>query len=68
LAVSKAGLRARDQSVFDLCRKLNRPLVIVMAGGYAENVSDIVDIQAATVTAARQLLWPVQFSGHEPEM
>lgn len=68
LAVSKAGLRARDQYVFDLCRQLKRPLVIVMAGGYAENISDIVDIQASTVTAARQLLRPAHISGHEPEM
>ncbi|MFM7057437.1 MAG: histone deacetylase [Planctomycetota bacterium] len=66
LAVTKAGLRARDQCVFDLCRELNRPLVIVMAGGYAADITDIVDIQAATVTASRQLLKP-EHSISEPE-
>lgn len=66
LAVTKSGLRARDQCVFDLCRDLNRPLVIVMAGGYAADISDIVDIQTATVIASRQLLSPGHLSEPEP--
>jgi acetoin utilization deacetylase AcuC-like enzyme len=66
LSVTKAGLQARDQSVFDLCRQLNRPLVVVMAGGYATNITDIVDIQAATVIASRQLLRPASVNAPEP--
>ena len=55
LAVSKAGLQERDRRVFEYCRDVQRPLVIVMAGGYARNIEDIADIQAATVISARQL-------------
>lgn len=55
LAVSKDGLRTRDQLVFEFCRRRGCPLVVVMAGGYAAVVDDIVDIQFHTVTAALQL-------------
>ncbi|MFN9719040.1 MAG: histone deacetylase [Planctomycetota bacterium] len=57
LAISKAGLRRRDDLVFELCRRLQRPLVMVMAGGYASNIDDIVDIQFYSVTSSRQLEW-----------
>lgn len=57
LAVSKSGLAARDQIVFDLCTQHHWPLVIVMAGGYARDVNDIVDIQFQTITTARRLQW-----------
>lgn len=55
LAVSKDGLRKRDDFVVELCRELQRPLVVVMAGGYATNIDDIVDIQYYSVTAAKCL-------------
>lgn len=55
LAVSKAGLAERDRRVFEYCRAVERPLVIVMAGGYAKNIEDIADIQAATVIGAMRL-------------
>jgi acetoin utilization deacetylase AcuC-like enzyme len=55
LAVSKAGLQERDRQVVRLCRRINRPLVVVMAGGYAHTIDDIVDIQFATVVTAREL-------------
>ena len=52
LALTKAGLRQRDDFVLDtLCRQ-RIPVAIAMAGGYAENIDDIVDIHLATVTAA----------------
>lgn len=66
LSITKAGLKARDQAVFDLCKTLNRPLVVVMAGGYAADITDIVDIQSSTVIASRQLLKPVSVSAPEP--
>jgi len=40
LALSKDGLRARDRMVLDLCRTACLPVAIVMAGGYARNISD----------------------------
>lgn len=52
LALTKAGLLARDQRVIDACRARGLPLAIAMAGGYADSVDDIVDIHFATVTAA----------------
>ncbi|MFN9237813.1 MAG: histone deacetylase [Planctomyces sp.] len=55
LSVSKDGLRTRDQMVCEFSRRRGCPLVVVMAGGYAAVVDDIVDIQFQTVTAAQQL-------------
>ena len=55
LAVSKSGLQTRDNLVFEFCTRQQCPLVVVMAGGYAESVNDIVDIQFHTVTAAASL-------------
>lgn len=51
LNVSKAGLRERDRWVFELCRSRNVPVSVAMAGGYANDVNDIVDIHFATVEA-----------------
>lgn len=49
LALSKAGLRARDELV--LARLRGIPTTVVLAGGYAPDVNDTVDINAATVEA-----------------
>jgi acetoin utilization deacetylase AcuC-like enzyme len=55
LSVSKEGMRARDEIVFDACLAEGTPFAVVMSGGYARNVHDTVDIHAATVLgAARQ--------------
>ncbi|MDX1569160.1 MAG: histone deacetylase [Xanthomonadales bacterium] len=56
LALSKAGLAARDRHVFETVRRLGCPVAVSMAGGYAPQVSDIVDIHEATVLAARDIL------------
>jgi acetoin utilization deacetylase AcuC-like enzyme len=52
LALSKAGLAQRDQLVFDLCQASGLPVAITMAGGYAPNVEDIVDIHFQTIREA----------------
>lgn len=52
LRLSKAGLRERDRRVLDACRRLGLPLSISMAGGYAPDINDIVDIHASTVESA----------------
>ena len=54
LAVTKRGLAERDQIVFDLCVARGVPVAIVMSGGYAEDVTDTVDIHHATVRAASE--------------
>ena len=52
LKLGKAGLASRDTRVFDYCQQRNLPLAAAMAGGYAENIDDIVDIHFATVAQA----------------
>ena len=52
LALSKAGLADRDRMVLDRLAALGIPVAIAMAGGYAEDVDDVVDIHFATVTLA----------------
>ncbi len=54
LALTKSGLLARDRLVFDFCRKYGLPCAVSMAGGYANVVSDIVDIHFQTVKTAHE--------------
>ena len=51
LALTKAGLRARDALVTERAVRHGVPLVVTLAGGYAPDVRDGVDINAATVAA-----------------
>lgn len=55
LALTKPGLRQRDRAVLNACRIAGLPLAICMAGGYAHEVDDIVDIHFATVEEAARL-------------
>ncbi len=55
LNLSKEGLKHRDQMVNDQCRLSHTPLAIAMAGGYAPNIEDIVDIHYQTVALAAAL-------------
>jgi acetoin utilization deacetylase AcuC-like enzyme len=52
LALTKAGLRARDELVLARLGAAGVPVVVTLAGGYAPDVADTVDIHAATVAAA----------------
>ena len=65
LKVSKAGLAGRDRFVFQRCREYRLPVAVAMAGGYAKDVEDTVEIQAETVReAARSArLWPASARG-----
>ena len=59
LALTKAGLRARDGLVLDRLRASGARVCVVLAGGYADDVRDTVDINAATAAAvARRLPYP----------
>lgn len=62
LAVSKAGLRERDRRVFAECGHRGLPVVVVMGGGYAPNIDDIVDIHFNSVAAAARYaqIWKAQ--------
>jgi acetoin utilization deacetylase AcuC-like enzyme len=52
LALTKQGLAERDRIVFDRCHRTGIPVAVTMAGGYARNISDTVDIHFQTVKAA----------------
>ena len=55
LKVSKAGLSARDALVLQACRSAGIAIAVTMAGGYAEEVEDTVDIHLETVRQASLL-------------
>lgn len=55
LSLTKAGLGRRDDLVSEYCRYHGARLVVVMAGGYAERLADVVDIHARSVAAAMAL-------------
>ncbi|MFM9025365.1 MAG: histone deacetylase [Planctomycetaceae bacterium] len=52
LALTKAGLLARDRLVLGACRQAGVPVAIVCGGGYATDLGDVVDIHAATMLEA----------------
>ncbi|CAG0983209.1 Acetoin utilization protein AcuC [Burkholderiales bacterium] len=52
LALTKAGLADRDRCVLDRLSAQGIPVAIAMAGGYADDIDDIVDIHFATVALA----------------
>lgn len=55
LAVTKAGLKRRDELVYDRCAGAGVPVAVVMSGGYSQLVSDTVDIHFASVAGASGL-------------
>jgi acetoin utilization deacetylase AcuC-like enzyme len=52
LALTKTGLAERDRAVFVFCREHGLPVAVAMAGGYAADIADTVDIHAGVVRAA----------------
>ena len=59
LALTKAGLRARDELVLDRLLASGARVCVVLAGGYADDIRDTVDINAATAAAvSRRLPYP----------
>ncbi|MES0360344.1 MAG: histone deacetylase [Anaerolineales bacterium] len=56
LALTKDGLGKRDRLVYHYTEKARLPLVIVMAGGYARDINDTVDIHINTVSLASKFV------------
>jgi acetoin utilization deacetylase AcuC-like enzyme len=56
LALTRAGLAARDRMVLSLIRDAGLPVAVTMAGGYARHIDDSVDIHFNTVSIAREFL------------
>jgi acetoin utilization deacetylase AcuC-like enzyme len=51
LALTKAGLRARDHLVLETADDLGVPCCVTLAGGYAPDITDTVDINLTTAAA-----------------
>lgn len=49
LGLTFDGLRKRDAAIFEAARSADVPVVTVLAGGYAGDVEDTVDIHVSTV-------------------
>jgi acetoin utilization deacetylase AcuC-like enzyme len=58
LSLTKDGLAARDRLVLGVLRGHHIPVAVTMAGGYAVNLEDSVDIHFGTVCAAADTASP----------
>ena len=55
LALTMKGLEQRDRSVFEEARNRGTPVVTTLAGGYARQLEDTVQIHVNTILAAREV-------------
>jgi acetoin utilization deacetylase AcuC-like enzyme len=55
LTVSKDGLAERDRIVIEGARRLNIPVVVVFAGGYARDIHDTVAAHVNTICVAQKV-------------
>jgi acetoin utilization deacetylase AcuC-like enzyme len=55
LGITQEALTRRDEIVAATCRRLDVPIMVVLAGGYARRVADTVSIHLSSVRAARAL-------------
>lgn len=55
LGMTKEGLAARDRYVLELLREMGIPTAVAMAGGYARDTEDTVDIHVATLRIAAEM-------------
>lgn len=53
LALTRAGLARRDDYVFGLCREHALPVAVVLGGGYARDVGEVVAIHVETFRRLR---------------
>jgi acetoin utilization deacetylase AcuC-like enzyme len=56
LCVTKSGLAERDRIVLETCKERGIPIAITMAGGYAREVDDTVDVHFQSIRRAADLL------------
>ena len=55
LKLTKAGLARRDERVLGTLRARGIPVALAMAGGYARDIEDSVEIHANTLSLARRI-------------
>ena len=58
LAISTAGLAARDRTVFEFVRREGLPVVVTLGGGYAEPIERTVEAHTNTFRTAAAVLQP----------
>jgi len=56
LSVTKAGLAERDRLVLETCRENGIPVATTMAGGYATEIENTVDVHFQSIKRAADLL------------
>ena len=52
LSLTKQGLLNRDRMVFEACARVGLPVAVTMAGGYARDIEDTIDINYHTLETA----------------
>ena len=57
LNLSKEGIRSRDDLFFSKFDLAKTKITVVMGGGYAKNIDDIVDIHLGTIESAVKSLY-----------
>ena len=62
LKLTIAGLRTRDELVFEACRRRSVPVAVTMSGGYANDINAIVTIHANTIRIAAAQTWANTFA------
>ena len=55
LALSIAGLRARDEFILRECYECEVPVVTVMSGGYGKDINDTIEIHCNTIRAVKEV-------------
>jgi acetoin utilization deacetylase AcuC-like enzyme len=56
LSITKRGLAERDKMVLEACRDRGIPVAVTMAGGYARDVEDTVDVHFRSIKRAADLV------------
>lgn len=57
LSLTKEGLRKRDEFIFNQALHYDVPIAVVLAGGYAYDEADIVDIHYTTIMTGLNLFY-----------
>ena len=66
LALTKAGLAKRDRFVLTYLKKAGLPTAVTMAGGYAPDIQDIVDIHFQTIEILLELKGRSSLTAKDP--
>ncbi len=62
LKLTIAGLRTRDEIVFETCRRGGLPVAVTMSGGSANDINAIVTIHSNTIRIAASSTWVNTFA------